>query len=52
MKGRESSYLSPEKPGHTTPVKPGRFSGFVEQATEEYQVEYGGTATNCSVQIG
>ena len=26
--------------------------GFVEQATEEYQVEYGGTATNCSVQIG
>jgi hypothetical protein len=26
--------------------------GFVEQATGEYQVEYAGTATNCSVQIG
>lgn len=26
--------------------------GFVEQATGEYQVEYGGAATNCSVQIG
>lgn len=26
--------------------------GFAEQATGEYQVEYGGTAANCSVQIG
>ena len=26
--------------------------GFVELATGEYQVEYGGTAANCSVQIG